>query len=327
MNRNQSEKRDGALTDAELLDAMPPTARGRELRVGAFVILGLLGFLVLLFLMTDPAWFRGRYILNTRVDAASGIRRGDPVQLRGVNIGRVQGFRLEGDSVVIALEIDEGEIDGDWGIPVDSRAEVGQPSVMGMTVVRIIPGRSGAYAPYGGEIPGSSTLGLLDAAEDVSVDAREIARQVSRLLSDDNVQAVEDALRETNALLSEFQRITDGRAEEIQAVAEALRAAAEDAQGVSSEVRSMVDSGSMSRTLESAERAARSLEGVSSDAQGAVRSLSLILDRMERGEGTLGKLSRDEELYDGLVRAAETLNDLLADVRENPGRYIKIEVF
>jgi hypothetical protein len=37
----------------------PPAAGGREVRVGIFVILGILGVVLLLFLLTDPGTFRG----------------------------------------------------------------------------------------------------------------------------------------------------------------------------------------------------------------------------------------------------------------------------
>jgi len=48
---------------------------------------------------------------------------------------------------------------------------------------------------------------------------------------------------------------------------------------------------------------------------------------MERGEGTLGRLSTDESLYEEVEATVRTLRELLADVKANPGRYLKIEVF
>ena len=48
---------------------------------------------------------------------------------------------------------------------------------------------------------------------------------------------------------------------------------------------------------------------------------------MARGEGTLGLLSRDEALYTTLVSAAANLDALLIDVKANPGRYVKVEIF
>ena len=59
----------------------------------------------------------------------------------------------------------------------------------------------------------------------------------------------------------------------------------------------------------------------------AITDLRAILGRMERGEGTLGRLSRDDSLYVNLTAAASSLQLLLDDVRENPGRYISLSIF
>jgi phospholipid/cholesterol/gamma-HCH transport system substrate-binding protein len=61
--------------------------------------------------------------------------------------------------------------------------------------------------------------------------------------------------------------------------------------------------------------------------QRASFSLEVILQRMESGEGTLGRLSTDSTLYDNLTAAAESIRALATDLREHPGRYVKIKIF
>ena len=104
-------------------DSLPvaPPARGhdRELIVGLFVIVGVLSVLGALFTFTDAALFRGRYIVTTIVPDAGGIRKGDPVQMRGVNIGRVKSFHISPEGVAIRLEVE-----GEYKIPSDSRVEL-----------------------------------------------------------------------------------------------------------------------------------------------------------------------------------------------------------
>jgi phospholipid/cholesterol/gamma-HCH transport system substrate-binding protein len=48
---------------------------------------------------------------------------------------------------------------------------------------------------------------------------------------------------------------------------------------------------------------------------------------MDRGEGTLGKLSRDDSLYVNLNEAVVNLKTLVADFRANPKKYINVSVF
>ena len=58
------------------------------------------------------------------------------------------------------------------------------------------------------------------------------------------------------------------------------------------------------------------------------------MGRIERGEGTFGKLSKDEALYTSLNKTVENLNqaviemrELTADIRKEPKQYLKLSFF
>jgi hypothetical protein len=122
-------------SDHELDRAGPATAGGREVRIGIFVLLGILSTLTVLFLLTDPATFRGRYMIFTQVDDAGGLRKGDPVQMRGVNIGRVHDFTLENRRVLITLELE-----GRWDVPQDSHTRIAGMGLLGGRTIEVVPG-------------------------------------------------------------------------------------------------------------------------------------------------------------------------------------------
>ena len=58
-----------------------------------------------------------------------------------------------------------------------------------------------------------------------------------------------------------------------------------------------------------------------------VANLDIIMARIEKGEGTLGKLTKDEALYNNLSSASKELDLLLQDFRLNPKRYVNVSVF
>ncbi len=71
-------------------------------------------------------------------------------------------------------------------------------------------------------------------------------------------------------------------------------------------------------------------EGMSEMAEalaGAMQAFESILAKIDRGEGSLGRLVNDTTLTHDMHEVMVSLKSLLDDVRERPGRYIHIGVF
>jgi phospholipid/cholesterol/gamma-HCH transport system substrate-binding protein len=56
-------------------------------------------------------------------------------------------------------------------------------------------------------------------------------------------------------------------------------------------------------------------------------TLNDLMARINRGEGTLGKLATDTLLYGDLHKTLDAVTNLLNDLRERPGRYLTVKVF
>jgi len=52
-----------------------------------------------------------------------------------------------------------------------------------------------------------------------------------------------------------------------------------------------------------------------------------LVSKVERGEGTLGKLITQDDLYRRAEKVLTEVEALLADVKKNPARYFKFSVF
>jgi phospholipid/cholesterol/gamma-HCH transport system substrate-binding protein len=69
------------------------------------------------------------------------------------------------------------------------------------------------------------------------------------------------------------------------------------------------------------------LASLSTQLNKATTSLSAIMTQMQQGKGTLGKMATDSGLYYHLDSTLVSLNALLKDLRERPGRYLTVKVF
>ncbi|MEW6753222.1 MAG: MlaD family protein [Candidatus Latescibacterota bacterium] len=302
----------------------PPAARapGREVVVGVFVLVGLVSALVTLFVLTDASTFRGRYTVYTVVEDAGGIRRGDPVQMRGVNIGRVQGFHITPSAVRIGLEID-----GQYDIPQGSHIELVANSILGGVSAVVIAGESALTVSGGETLPGSRGRGLMDAAGALAAEAGEVLGRTQQALSRQTVANIQEGSTQLRRLLVQLNEIAGEQRAGLHDLSQSLRRSADG-----------VERAATLPELESAIRRVDQLtvrmDGMTGTLERSATSLDSILGRIERGEGTLGRLARDESLYHNLNgaavsldRAATSLDQLTQDFRKNPKRYIDLSLF
>lgn len=309
--------RPGAVAPEELLPLVPRRGAGREARVGAFVLAAVVATLTALFLLTDAGTFRGRYTLRTVVPNAEGLRKGDPVQMRGVNIGRVKSFRIGADGVVLEMEIE-----GEYPVPEDSRVALRPLGLLGGMVAEVVPGRSPRPARRGATLPALTgpATDLWVTAGAVGARADTVLARIQALVSPSTVASVQASLALLQRTLAELHGLAAEQRAELTALMARLQSGAAGLEGLTTNPslqRAVARSDSVSARLE---RAASQLEASSA-------SLAALLAEVRQGRGTLGRLVRDDSLYVALQRAATAVAQLAEDVRANPSRYVRIRVF
>jgi len=303
-------------TDEELRNALPRNKRRVEFQVGAFVLVGIAAALFALFLLTDPSTFRGRYRITTDVEDAGGIRRGDPVQMRGVNIGRVMGFNMDSRGVRITLEIE-----GEWRISPDSKTRLVSGGILGGRTVEIVEGSSPDRIRGGGHILGENVGGFLGLPEELGQDAQAVLGRIKDLLAEPTLEAIQGSAQELQTLLAQLSRLAEDQGREIGELTASLNRSAaglEDAAGSGAD---------LARAVSRADSVLVTVNRTSEVVFRASEALQTILQRLEAGEGTLGQLSTNPILYETLTEALESFQLLTDDIRENPGRYVRIEIF
>lgn len=303
--------------------APPVRGKNQELWVGLFVIIGTLTTVYLLLTLTDAAMFRGRYIVSSTVKDASGVRKGDPVQMRGVGIGRVQKFVISSDGVKVYLEV-EGEYSN---IPADSHVELVSAGLLGGMVARVIPGTATELARNGTELAGEIPASIQQQADDIAGEAKRTLTRVQTLLSDPLIKDTQSSARELDALLKRLSSIAVEQQKELKALTTSMREASQNIAKATS--REEID-----RAMKRLDTLSASAERTSATVESSTKALDAVLGRIQRGEGTLGKMSTDDTLYKNLNKTLESVDatslemkNLLADLKANPKKYLKVSVF
>jgi phospholipid/cholesterol/gamma-HCH transport system substrate-binding protein len=293
----------------EDLEAPPAAKTGRkEAWVGLFAVAGLLCILVSLFTFTEPATFRGGYPLTTLVANAGGIRKGDEVQLRGVPVGRIKGFEIAPQGVTVRLEIESR-----YRVPRDAHVVFSSNALVGGAVAQIVGGESTEPAPPGAVLPGESPPPLQQKVGEVAGESEKTLQRVQDLLSERTVDGVEGSVEQLHALLTELSQTVAAERSDIDRIVRNMNGAAHNAQKIASSPE--------------LERSVQRLDTITAHLDAAAASL-------EKGDGTLGRLMKDDTLYQAANQAIANLNRtvvevraLAMDLRENPKRYVHLSLF
>jgi len=88
-------------------------------------------------------------------------------------------------------------------------------------------------------------------------------------------------------------------------------------------VMQRVDSMLGSGTGASIDSVSRNLARLTDHLSHTTTQLDTLLSRMNRGEGTLGKMATDSMMYRNLTDLARALTELLTDLKEHPDKYMK----
>jgi phospholipid/cholesterol/gamma-HCH transport system substrate-binding protein len=301
----------------------PTRSPRREVQVGIFVLVGVLSVLAALFILTDPGTFRGRYNVKTVVRDAAGIRLRDPVQLTGVNIGRVSDLELVPGGVKMSLEIE-----GQYTFPRDSKVRLTAKGLLGEIVADVLPGTSPQPA-RGGDVLASADQdqGLSGVAGDLAGTAKTVGGKADTLLTRANLLLSQEAIgnvhtstRELQSMLAALSALAADQRVQLAALSSSLRRSAAGIEGAATRPE-------LARAIARTDSLTARLDASTAQLHAASRSFAVVAGRIERGEGTLGKLTTDDSLYVNLNNAVANLNQLTTDIRANPRKYLSVSVF
>jgi len=283
----------------------------QEIGVGALVLMGLAVFTVGLF------WFTGRSIKSSGVRTevvfanVSGLKQGDPVMVSGVKKGRVQSVKLERvGRVKVVLELSS-----DVKPHVDASAAVGSTDFFGARFVDFSPGDDQKpFLADGHPIAGTAPPALMDVATGVATRANELIGNASGIV---NQQLAEDIHNTLIAPQRGLNVLTEWGSGQMIFQTTATLASVER---VMAHLDTILGNGKRIDSL------GANITDLTNELSHATASLNGLLDKANKGEGTLGKLASDSTLYNDLHRTLNALTDLLTDLKERPGRYVHIKL-
>ena len=262
------------------------------------------------FLMGTPFW-RSGLDLVVSLENGAGLKRGDPVLVQGVQVGTVRSVDLSANNdVAVGVRLRP-----DLLLPVDTRASVAG-DVFGAHMVDLEPGTALLRLEAGDTIRGAASPQLTDLAVELGAQARNVLASAESLLTS---RAVED-VEATAAVLP-------STATELRAAFTELRLAATSLRRTAEGLGTVEAAEAVERVVTQIEGSTQALTSAINRLEGSLDSFSSLLAKIDRGEGTLGRLVNDSTLYLQLNTTVREMGLLATDIRERPGRYITLRIW
>jgi phospholipid/cholesterol/gamma-HCH transport system substrate-binding protein len=278
-----------------------------ELRVGLFVLVGLLILAVAIFYVTGASVWGPKYRLNTFLPETSGLAKGAPVRLDGVEIGNVERITLvprehgkppdKMHNIEVGMRLDRRY---QYDILTDSVATLVTEGLLGNRYVNIERGYTGVALRDGQAVPGGQEKSMSDVVErsaDVLANLKDLSVQIQAIVSN-----VKEGKGTIGKLLTDEQAYN--RLNSILAKGEQIASTVQSGQGT---LGRLVMKDEMGNKVES-----------------TVDQFNTILADLRAQKGTLGKLLYDPTLYDQAKQALTNGNAALDDVRAGKGTLGKL---
>jgi phospholipid/cholesterol/gamma-HCH transport system substrate-binding protein len=237
------------------------------------------------------------------------------VFLSGVDVGTVEAVDLAPEGgVVIELRVRD-----DLALPQGSRATV-MGDVFGAHRVQLFPGDALLRLEDGDTLQGAAVPQLTELAATLTARAERVLTSADSLFSPETLRNVSA----TTAVLPQGAAELRDAFAELRLAAAALRRTAEGVAGAETGQALTATLTEVSRTAQALTSAANTMERSFERSLGSWES---VIAKLDRGQGTLGKMINDSSLYVELNNTLREMRMLTTDIRERPGRYISIRIF
>ena len=332
-------------------------SRNREFQVGAVIIMAVIVAVAGTLWLQGTTFGRATRTVEAVLESAGQLTEGNPVAYRGVRIGRVASIMVEQDgggvrvSLLLtdpvtlpddaAVVLGPESLFGDWQAEIVSQAQYPRYDFYEVPAADREAGLIGGFAlPEITRLTASAeqiSTNLADLTDRLELAFnQETADNLARAIA--NIEAITQEVRvlvqQQSAVAASITANADSTLHAVEAAAVAARRSFERVDGLlaDEQVDSIVtniriaSAGVRDLAVQLAD-ADTGLGATLERADSAFVRVDRIAAGLEAGEGSLGRLLTDTTFAVNAEDVLRSLDLLLQDVRENPGRYVRLSIF
>lgn len=269
----------------------------------------------------------------TDYDNVDGLTVSKPVFVSGYQIGRVSKMRLLNNGKIRT----HFKIKNDYDIPSNTVARIVSADLLGSKAIVFQLGNSKTIAQSGDPLLSDVQANLLEKVEPLQLKVENLVVKLDSVLSAVNtaldqefqrdfkssLRSISVSLRNMEAVTSDAEGLMGSEKMRFARIMQNLESITDNFQKNNGKINNiLVNLDSLSDDLSKTE-----IKSTVDNANQVLKDVEAITSKINNGEGTLGLLINDDNLYDNLNSASERLDNLIKDVDERPGKYIRMSIF
>lgn len=260
-------------------------------------------------------------------DDVTGLNVSNPITINGVQVGQVAGKKLlqnHGNQVLLTLDIERYIKLNDSTIAV-----VASNSLLGGKEVQLQIGQGTRPLTEGDTLRSSIEADMMAT---IGGQVKPLARDLDSAINNLNIllkqfqnmsqplagtlQNLQKTSGTLNEIMAQNQAAIRGIATNLNAMSGALNDPKTGMKPLMAKLNAAGDTLSQMRLAETVNKA-----------NASIANMNKLLSGINQGQGSLGKLAKNDSLYNNLNRFSANLDSLMVDFRERPKRYVHFSVF
>lgn len=298
----------------------------KEIKTAILVLSGILLFIFIFYYLKGENILDNTKEISAVYDNVEGLAPSAPVTINGLKIGKVQSIHFTKDlSGKLNVNL---RIDSDFEFSKNSTAQLYEAGLIGGKAIAIIPAFDGAPNVESGDLlksdvkPGLTDLvnqrltPLQEKIETMMVSADTLLVNLNSLFDSKTKSNIKSSIAELTTTIASFR-----------STSESLNELVVDNSSSIGETITNFNKISEDLTHLSSSLATADFDTIMADLKSTISSFDQLLTAIENGEGSVGKLMKDEAVYNNLQGATKQLEELLEDMKLNPKRYVHFSLF
>jgi phospholipid/cholesterol/gamma-HCH transport system substrate-binding protein len=297
----------------------------KETKIGIIVTLIIAGFIWGLNFLKGRNFFSTTKEYYALYENIGGLKKSSTVYANGYTVGRVSDVEfLPGDVNKVLVEI---SVERQFNIPKNSVVEIFNSDLMGSKAVKLILGDSKEFAEDGdtlkpqfeedlSSLMAKQILPLKEKTERLVVSIDSVMSAINQTLdakTRKNLRSSVDGLEEM--IVTQREKIAE-ILNHLESVSANLQKSNKNISNLISNASSISDSIASSKLKTAINQASLAMEQTNS-----------ILAKINKGQGTVGQLVNNEDLYRSLQKTITHLDSLVVDLNTHPKKYVHFSVF